>query len=92
MNALQDGDARAYNVGTGRGTSVREILDSVRRVTGVDVPEREGPRRAGDPPTLFNDPTRLAEELGWTASHLEIDDIVKTAWSWMESHPEGWTS
>jgi len=92
MNVLQDGDGRVYNVGTGRGTSVREILDSVRRVTGIDVQEFDGDRRAGDPPSLYNDPTRLVEELGWTATHREIDDIVATAWSWMQSHPEGWSS
>lgn len=92
MHALEAGDGRAYNVGTGRGVSVREILDSVRRVTGVDVPEFDGARREGDPPMLYNDPSKIVAELGWSAKHMEIDDIVTTAWDWMQSHPDGWSS
>jgi len=92
MQALEDGDERVYNVGTGKGTSVREILDSVRRVTGVDVAGVAGKRRAGDPPSLFNDPTRIQEELGWSARLDSIDEIVETAWRWMQDHPEGWGS
>jgi len=92
MQALEDGDERVYNVGTGRGTSVREILDSVRRVTGVDVTGVEGKRRAGDPPSLFNDPTRIKDELGWSARLDSIDEIVETAWRWMQDHPGGWGS
>jgi UDP-glucose 4-epimerase len=91
MHALEAGDARAYNVGTGRGVSVREILESVRRVTGVDVAGHDGARREGDPPMLYNDPSKIVAELGWSAKYMEIDDIVATAWDWMQAHPDGWS-
>ncbi len=92
MHALEAGDGRAYNVGTGRGVSVREILESVRRVTGVDVTGLDGARREGDPPMLYNDPSKITAALGWTAKYMEIADIVATAWDWMQAHPEGWSS
>tara|TARA_B100001059_G_scaffold202030_2_gene209764 strand:+ start:4923 stop:5996 length:1074 start_codon:yes stop_codon:yes gene_type:complete len=90
MAAIEPGGDHAWNVGTGRGTSVREILDSVRRVTGVDVPVEQGARRPGDPPSLYCDPSRIRDDLGWTARHQELDDIVRTAWDWMQSHPNGY--
>lgn len=92
MRALEDGEGRAYNVGIGRGTSVREILESARRVTGVDIPEVMGERRPGDPPILYNDPTLVREELGWEARFTEIDSIIETAWAWMKDHPGGYRS
>ena len=92
MAALEDGDDRAWNVGTGHGTSVREILASVRRVTGVEVPEVMGDRRPGDPPALFCDPSRIRDDLGWSARHVELDEIVQSAWNWMRDHPEGYGS
>lgn len=73
----------AVNLGTGRGTSVKEIVESVARVTGRDVPHRVGPRRAGDPPVLVANPTRAKEILSWSPRYVEIDDIIRTAYEGM---------
>ncbi|HVZ93140.1 MAG TPA: UDP-glucose 4-epimerase GalE [Phycisphaerales bacterium] len=92
LNALKPGDTRTYNLGIGRGYSVREIIESVKRVTKRPFTVKEGPRRAGDPPTLFADPSKIEMELGWRASIIEIDDVVETAWKWFEKNPDGYTN
>jgi UDP-glucose-4-epimerase GalE len=84
LGALAPGDARIYNLGTGRGHSVREVVDAVRRVTGRECPVREGARRPGDPPRLLADPGRIREELGWSAAVTGIDEIVASAWRWFQ--------
>jgi UDP-arabinose 4-epimerase len=76
------GSSQAINLGTGRGYSVREVVESVGRVSGIEVPFEEGPRRAGDPPELVADPSHALATLGWKASYQELDDIVRTAWNW----------
>jgi UDP-glucose 4-epimerase len=88
LDAL-DEKSRHYNVGTGRGYSVREVLAAVRRVTGAKVPERVAPRRAGDPPVLVAAPDLIRRELGWQPRFSEIDEIVATAWKWRRAHPHG---
>ncbi len=90
MNALQRGDTRFYNLGIGRGYSVREVLESARRVTGRDIPVEYGPRRPGDPAELFADSTKIHGELGWKPAYTEIDAIVATAWNWLKEHPDGY--
>jgi len=90
MQALQDGDARFYNLGIGRGYSVNEVIRSAGRVTGRKVPVQYGPRRPGDPAQLFADPSKIRQELGWSARYTEIDEIVATAWRWIEKHPQGY--
>jgi UDP-glucose 4-epimerase len=90
LDALAPGDQRAYNLGVGRGYSVREIIDSVRRVTGKDFKVIEGPRRAGDPPRLFADPSRIRRELGWSAAITDLDAIVRSAWDWFRRNPKGY--
>jgi UDP-arabinose 4-epimerase len=83
LDRLAGGAAtRVYNLGTGSGVSVREILDAVERVTGKAVPHRLGERRAGDPPLLVSDPSRARSELGWEARMSDIDTIIATAWAW----------
>lgn len=86
------GRAEAFNVGIGRGYSVREILDSVRRVSARDFGVTEADRRAGDAIALYNDPTKIRAELGWKAAVTDIDEIVGTAWAWMKAHPDGYAS
>ncbi len=89
LDALDHG-SRHYNVGIGRGYSVREVIAAVRRVTGAAVPERIGPRRAGDPPVLVAAPDLIRRELGWTPRHTDLDEIVATAWAWRRAHPHGY--
>ena len=90
MGALKPGDTRAYNLGIGKGYSVREIIDAAKRVTGVDFPVGEGPRRAGDPPELYANPTKVKEELGWEAKITDLDEIIGSAWNWYQKHPDGY--
>ena len=72
----------SYNVGYGKGQSVREVIAGVERVTGASLPVRESPRRPGDPPTLISDPSRIKQELGWTPAHEELDGIIRSAFAW----------
>jgi UDP-glucose 4-epimerase len=90
LEALRPGEGRAYNVGTGRGYSVREVVDACRAVTGHAIPARVAPRRAGDPPVLVADASRIAADLGWTPSHDDLASIVASAWRWHADHPEGY--
>lgn len=81
------GESAAINLGTGRGTSVLELIASIERISGRKVPYTLGPRRAGDPPALVADPGLAAKLLGWRARHSDIDTIVRTALAWHEGHP-----
>jgi UDP-glucose 4-epimerase len=76
------------NVGTGVGASVRDVLETARRVTGQAIPEEEAPRRAGDPPAVWADTTLAGELLGWRATR-SLEDIVSSAWRWHSTHPDG---
>jgi UDP-glucose 4-epimerase len=77
---------QALNLGTGQGYSVRQVIDTVRRVTGRNVPVREAPRRPGDPPSLVGAVDRARTVLGWSAVHSDLDNIVKTAWNWHQKN------
>lgn len=79
------------NLGTGRGTSVLEIVGAVERVTGMKVPYAFGARRAGDPPALVAVPGRSKSVLGFEPAITSIDEIVETAWRWREAHPQGYS-
>jgi UDP-glucose 4-epimerase len=83
LDALTAGAAStSYNCGYGRGFSVRQVIDAVERVIERKLPVKEGPRRAGDPPTLISDPSRIKAELGWKPSHDDIDGIIRSAIAW----------
>lgn len=90
LGALRGVEERAYNLGIGRGHSVREIVSAAERVTGRRVPVVEGPRRAGDPPRLFADPGKIRRELGWEARIRDLDEIIASAWNWLRAHPKGY--
>jgi len=77
---LKGGASDAFNVGTGRGQSVLEVLRAVEEVTGSKVPHKIGPRRAGDPPALVANPEKLQRTLAWKAKFTEIREIVASAW------------
>ena len=92
LDRLTPGQGICLNLGTGRGTSVRQIIEACRRVTGHAIPEVIGTRRAGDPPELVADARRAAEELGWRPQYTDIEQIVQTAWNWHRHHPRGYAS
>jgi UDP-glucose 4-epimerase len=83
------GIAWKLNLGTGRGYSVREVIDSCQRISGREITVREGPRRPGDPPELVADASLARSTLSWQPRYTEIDDIVKSAWHWHSAHPHG---
>jgi UDP-glucose 4-epimerase len=90
LEALQPGKGLFYNLGVGRGYSNREIIDAVQRVTGKTIPIQEAPRRAGDPPELYALPAKIEKELGWKARFTNLDEIVRTAWTWFQKNPHGY--
>ena len=92
IDKLEPGKGICVNLGTGRGTSVREIVDACREVTGHEIPTKMGERRAGDPPELIADAALAKKLLGWEAKYTDFRDIVKTAWKWHQSHPNGYDS
>ena len=77
-----DGESVALNLGTGCGSSVREVITAVEKNSGLQVPYKESPRRAGDPPVLVAKADKAKQVLGWQARHSDLDNIVKTAWAW----------
>jgi UDP-glucose 4-epimerase len=88
MQALTPGEERVYNLGIGRGHSVKEIIEATRRVVGVPFSVETGPRRPGDAPVLYADPGKITRELGWKARYTEISEIIESAWRWFHAHPQ----
>ena len=78
-----------FNVGTGRGNSVREVLNAVEAVTGRKVPHTVGPRRPGDPPVLVANADKLRKAVGWEPQYVDLKDTVATAWNYAEKHVAG---
>ena len=82
--ALDKGKTGAYNLGTGKGVSVMEVVNACRRVTGCDIPVRVCPRRPGDPPELYASGEKARRELGWVPRFSDIDTIVSDAWALLD--------
>jgi UDP-glucose 4-epimerase len=80
----------AYNLGSGSGSSNREVIEAARRVTGGDFAVIEEARRPGDPPELVASPERARAELGWTPGCPDLEEIIATAWAWHQAHPQGY--
>jgi UDP-glucose 4-epimerase len=85
LEALRERDRLIYNLGNGRGFSVREVVDTARRVTGQAIKAVESPRREGDPATLVASSDKIRRELGWQPRHATLEDIVQSAWKWHKS-------
>ena len=79
-----------YNLGNGNGFSVREVVDTVREVSGREIAAEVASRRPGDPAILIADSTRIREELGWTPKYPDLRSIVQSAWDWHLAHPDGY--
>ncbi len=84
------GPSGAYNLGMGDGVSVRQVINAVASIAGRPVPHTVGPRRAGDPSRLVASSVRARAELGWAPRHGSLETIVRTAWQWHTSHPQGY--
>jgi UDP-glucose 4-epimerase len=90
LKALERGDRLIYNVGTGAGYSVRQVIEVAREVTGHPIPAREAARRPGDPPRLVASAARIQDELGWQPKYSSLTEIVQSAWDWHRRHPRGY--
>jgi len=93
MLALSEIDrisGQAFNVGSSRGYSIREVVDTARQVTGLPIPAVESSRRPGDPAVLVADAAKLRKSLGWEPKHSSLQSILASAWKWKQTHPEGY--
>jgi len=81
---------QCYNLGNGNGFSIRQVVDTVREITGHDIPSKIGPRRAGDPATLVADSTAVRNQLGWEPDHADLKTIIQSAWNWHQRNPNGY--
>ena len=91
MNYLIDGgESRAFNLGSGNGFSVKDIIETAKKVTEIDIPVEYGERRAGDPSTLIASSDCIKNVLGWNPQHSELSHIIEDAWRWHQSHPMGY--
>ncbi|MDN6323426.1 MAG: UDP-glucose 4-epimerase GalE [Halomonas sp.] len=90
LKALSKPGVSTYNLGTGQGVSVLEMVKSFSRVTGIDVPYGFGERRPGDLPAFWANPNKARQELGWKAEKT-LDDMMRDTWRWQQANPQGYT-
>jgi len=90
LQALETEAVGSFNLGSGTGFSVREIIDVAREVTGREIPVTDAERRPGDPPRLVSDSAAARERLGWQPEFDDIKRIVTDAWAWKQDHPDGY--
>lgn len=83
------GESRIYNLGSGQGFSVKEVIETARKVTGHPIPVALEGRRSGDPAVLVASSARIKNELGWNPRHNDLTHIIETAWNWHKNHPNG---
>jgi UDP-glucose 4-epimerase len=87
---LGERDRLIYNLGSGNGYSVREVIETARQVTEHPIPINELPRRPGDSARLVASSEKIKRELGWKPEHDDLDKIISSAWEWHQSHPKGY--
>ncbi|WP_149093717.1 UDP-glucose 4-epimerase GalE [Paenibacillus terrae] len=91
VNYLREGhDSNVFNLGNGQGFSVKEVIETARKVTGLDIPVVTEPRRAGDPAVLVASSDKARSVLGWSPARTQLEDIISGAWGWHQSHPQGY--
>jgi UDP-glucose 4-epimerase len=90
LNGLSERDHLIYNLGSGNGYSVREVIETARQVTGHPIPADELPRRPGDSARLVASSEKIKRELGWKPEHDNLHEIISSAWEWHQSHPKGY--
>lgn len=90
LDALAGRQQLIYNLGNGRGFSVRQVVEVARQVTGHAIPAKDAPRRPGDPAVLVASSEKIRRELGWQPRYPELEQIVASAWEWRRGHPDGY--
>ena len=86
---MKGGESNIFNLGNGVGFTVKEVIDTVREVTGHTIPAKTTPRRAGDPAQLIASSEKARTVLGWHPEHADLREIIETAWNWHKNHPNG---
>jgi UDP-glucose 4-epimerase len=90
LQGLKERDLMIYNLGSGSGYSVREVIETARQVTGHRIPAIQSPRRPGDPAILVASSEKIKRELGWRPRHDNLHEIITSAWAWHKWHPKGY--
>jgi UDP-glucose 4-epimerase len=90
LNGLDEHDRLIYNLGNGAGYSVREVIETTRAVTGEAIPAVESDRRPGDAARLVASAAKIRSDYGWTPHHPHLEEIIRTAWEWHRTHPNGY--
>src|SRR5438105_3255903 len=90
LERIEPGKGLCLNLGTGRGHSNREVIQTAERVTGKAISVKDGPRRPGDPPELVAAADKARTMLGWKPRYPDLDMIIETAWNWHRNHPRGY--
>jgi UDP-glucose 4-epimerase len=91
LDHLRAGEGSQFiNLGNGNGYSVKQVIDTSKKVTGRNIPFENAPRRAGDPPQLVGDSRKAREVLGWNPRFPELEKIIESAWRWHKLHPNGY--
>jgi len=91
LERIEQLNGRAYNLGSGEGCSVFEVVEAARKVTHAEIPVKTSSRRAGDPAVLVASSKQAKLELGWKPQFTQLEAIVESAWKWMRKHPEGYS-
>lgn len=86
---MNGGESNIFNLGNGVGFTVKEVIDTARKVTGHPIPSKTTPRRAGDPAQLIASSEKARSVLGWHPEHADLEEIIATAWNWHKHHPHG---
>ena len=90
LEKAQPGEVGIYNVGTGRGRSVKEFVEACKSATGVSIKVDYLPRRPGDYAEVFSDPSKILRELNWSAQYTDLEKSLRVAWRWQKLHHNGY--
>lgn len=92
LKRLQSGgESKIYNLGNGKGFSVKEVVEVAKKVTGINIKSEIADRRPGDPATLIASSNKAIKELGWNPKFNSLETIIDTAWKWHKNHPNGYS-
>jgi len=91
LDYLDKGESNIFNLGSNQGFSVKEMIDTARKVTGKEIPAKIGERRAGDPSVLIASSEKANQVLGWQPTRTSITKIIQDAWNWHKDHPDGYS-